>query len=68
MMHRPDIGEIPYSMRRMLRMREATDYSGLGRTSIYNAAKAGQIETAKIGKSRLVVRASLDKFLTPTTP
>jgi excisionase family DNA binding protein len=60
---------IPFEQRRALRMAEATQYSGLGRTTIYTAIDAGKIETTKIGKRRLVFRESLDRFLAPkTTP
>jgi excisionase family DNA binding protein len=56
-------GKIPFSERHALRIDEATQYSGLGKTSIYDAIRAGQIEATKIGKRRLVFRESLDKFL-----
>jgi hypothetical protein len=42
--------KIPFAERRALRMAEATQYSGLGRTSIYDAIRAGQIEATKVGK------------------
>lgn len=54
---------IPLSERRALRIGEATQYSGLGKTSIYDAIRAGKIEATKIGTRRLVFRESLDKFL-----
>ena len=57
--------KIPFAERRALRMAEATQYSWLGRTSIYDAIRAGQIEATKVGKRRLIFRESLDKFLTP---
>ena len=56
---------IPFTERLALRMAEATQYSGLGRTSIYDAIRAGRIATTKVGKRRLVFRESLDRFLTP---
>jgi excisionase family DNA binding protein len=59
--------KIPFAERRALRMGEATQYCGLGRTSIYDAIRAGKIETTTVGKRRLVFRESLDKFLTPKT-
>jgi excisionase family DNA binding protein len=49
------------------RMGDATQYCGLGRTSIYDAIRAGKIETTTVGKRRLVFRESLDKSLTPKT-
>lgn len=55
--------EVPFGERRALRMTEAVQYSGLGRTSIYNAIREGRIETTKIGKRRLVFRESLERFL-----
>jgi excisionase family DNA binding protein len=57
--------KIPFAERLALRMAEATQYSGLGRTSIYDAIRAGQIESTTVGKRRLIFRESLDKFLTP---
>jgi excisionase family DNA binding protein len=56
--------KIPFSERRALRMDEATQYSGLGKTSIYDAIRAGQIEATKVGRRRLIFRESLDRFLT----
>ena len=55
--------KIPFSERRALRMSEATQYSGLGRTSIYNAIDAGLIKSTKVGRRRLIFRESLDKLL-----
>lgn len=54
---------IPFSERRTLRIGEATQYSGLGKTSIYDAIRAGKIEAAKIGTRRLIFRESLDRWL-----
>lgn len=54
---------IPFSERRALRMDEATQYSGLGKTSLYDAIRAGKIEATKVGTRRLIFRESLDKFL-----
>jgi excisionase family DNA binding protein len=57
--------KIPFAERRTLRLDEATQYSGLGRTSLYDLVRAGQIEALKVGARRLFVRESLDKLLTP---
>ena len=56
---------IPFEQRRALRVAEALQYAGLGRTALYRAVSAGKIETTKIGKRRLVFRESLDRFLAP---
>jgi excisionase family DNA binding protein len=56
---------IPFAERRALRMAEVYQYCGLGRTTIYDAIHAGRIESVKVGKRRLVMRESLDKFVTP---
>jgi excisionase family DNA binding protein len=56
---------MPVSERRTLHMHEAIDYSGLGRTRLYEFIRAGQIEAMTVGKRRLIFRESLDKFLTP---
>jgi excisionase family DNA binding protein len=58
--------KVPFSERRALRMDEATQYSGLGKTSIYDAIRAGKIKATKVGKRRLIFRESLDRFLTST--
>jgi excisionase family DNA binding protein len=55
--------KVPFAERRALRMDEATQYSGLGKTSIYDAIRAGQIEGTKVGRRRLIFRESLDRFL-----
>jgi excisionase family DNA binding protein len=57
--------KIPFAERRALRMAEATQYCGLGRTSIYDAIRAGKVETTTVGKPRLVFRESLDRFVAP---
>ena len=57
---------IPFEQRRALHINDAVQYSGLGLTSIYDAIRAGQIESAKVGKRRSVFRESLDKFVAPT--
>ena len=58
---------IPFSERRTLHMHEAVDYSGLGRTRLYEFIRAGRIEAMTVGKRRLMFRESLDRFLTPKT-
>ncbi len=40
--------------------------SGLGRSTIYRMLDAGEIESVKIGKRRLLILASLQKRLTQT--
>jgi excisionase family DNA binding protein len=57
--------KIPFSDRRTLRMSEATQYSGLGKTRLYEFVRAGKIEAMTVGKRRLIFRESLDRFLTP---
>jgi excisionase family DNA binding protein len=57
--------KIPFAERRALRMGEATQYCGLGRTSIYDAIREGLIASTKVAGRRLVMRESLDQFLTP---
>jgi hypothetical protein len=59
--------KIPFAERRALRTAEATQYSGLGRTSLYDLARAGRIETLTVNKRRLFIRESLDRLLTPKT-
>jgi excisionase family DNA binding protein len=60
--------KIPFADRRTLSVHDATQYSGLGRTRLYEFVRAGQIEAMTVGHRRLIFRESLDKFLTPKTP
>jgi excisionase family DNA binding protein len=57
--------KIPFAERRALRVPEAIEYSGLGRTSIYDAIRDGIVESTKIGARRLIMRASLDRLISP---
>jgi len=41
----------------------AVVYSGIARTKLYSLMADGQIEAVKVGKRRLVLRASIDEFL-----
>jgi hypothetical protein len=46
-----------------LSMAEAVKASGLGKTTLYAAAKAGILETRKVGRKRLVLTRSLIRFI-----
>lgn len=50
--------------RRAFRVREAAAYSGIGRTKIFALMKDGRLDSVKVGGSRLVIKASLDRLLT----
>jgi excisionase family DNA binding protein len=56
---------VPLSERRTLHVPEACDYSGLGKSRLYEFIRLGQIEAMTVGKRRLIFRESLDRFLTP---
>ncbi len=47
---------------------DAVAWSGIGRSTLYNLIGDGQVKTAKIGKRRLVLRASLREFLAKSIP
>jgi excisionase family DNA binding protein len=64
----PIYEKIPPCERRALHINQAAEYSGLGRTRLYEFIRSGKIETTTVGKHRLIFRESLDKFLTPKTP
>lgn len=53
---------------RFLDIRGAVTYSGIGRTLIYRAIKAGTIKAVKHGKRTLVDRASIDAYLDNLEP
>lgn len=42
---------------------DATDYSGLSRTRLYELMKANEIEAIRVGKRRLVITRSIDDFI-----
>jgi excisionase family DNA binding protein len=54
---------IPFHERRALKVSEAEDYSGLGKTKLYELARGGLIKSFKVGKCRLFDRASIDDLL-----
>ena len=43
---------------------EASHVSGIGRTKLYEAIGAGQLEARKYGKRTLILRDDLRRFLT----
>ncbi|HEY8032039.1 MAG TPA: helix-turn-helix domain-containing protein [Methylocella sp.] len=55
--------KIPFENRLAISIDEAVKVSGLGRSSVYQLMNSGEIETAKIGKRRLVLVASLKKLI-----
>ena len=55
--------KIPFENRLAISIDEAVTVSGLGRSSVYQLMNSGEIETAKIGKRRLVLVASLKKLI-----
>jgi hypothetical protein len=65
---KPKPEKIPLSERRGLHTDEATQYSGLGRTSLYDLARAGQIESWKVLNRRIWGRESLDKLTPQSEP
>lgn len=51
--------EQPYDDREWISIREAARISGLSRSTIYNLLQRKAIETAKIGKRRLIRRRAI---------
>lgn len=58
-----DNSAVPFNQRRCLSVEHAAEYIGLGRTSVFELLKAGELQSIKIGQRRLVVRASADAFI-----
>ena len=46
-----------------LTVEQATTFSGIGRTRLYEMVGAGDIKTVRIGKRRLIPRAELVRIL-----
>jgi excisionase family DNA binding protein len=55
----PDATSIPFAQRLTCTIAEACDATGLGRTKIYELIGAGYLDTATIGRRRLVLVRSL---------
>ncbi|MBV9871839.1 MAG: excisionase family DNA-binding protein [Frankiaceae bacterium] len=47
----------------MYRVPEAAELLGIGRSKLFELMAAGQIESVKVGRSRLIPAAALDKFV-----
>lgn len=54
---------VPFSERRCLSVEQTAEYLGLGRTTVFNMLRAGELQTLKIGARRLILRASADAFI-----
>lgn len=54
---------VPLNERAALRIREACQYAGIGRSRLYELLEEGKLRSAKIGARRLVFRESLDRLL-----
>lgn len=54
---------VPLGERAALGIREAAEYVGLGRSTVYKLLEEGRLTSRKIGSRRLVLRESCDKFL-----
>lgn len=58
-----DNSAVPFSERRCLSVEQTAEYLGLGRTTVFNMLRAGELQTLKIGARRLILRASADAFI-----
>ena len=47
----------------LLKIEEAERLVGIGRTSLFELISQGRIQTVRLGRRRLVVRAGLDRFI-----
>jgi len=58
----PIVTGVPVKIRRLLKVKEALVYAGVGRTKLYELIAAGKIEAVKDGGSTLVDRDSIDRY------
>lgn len=49
--------------REWLNYREAAEFSGLGRTTLWTLASTGQVQVAKVGRAVRFSRSSLQRFM-----
>jgi excisionase family DNA binding protein len=47
----------------LLRVEEAAELLGLGRTKTYELVLSGELESVKVGKARRIPRAALEEFV-----
>ncbi|WP_407492063.1 helix-turn-helix domain-containing protein [Pseudooceanicola sp. MF1-13] len=53
----------PIHQRRLLTLRQGSDYAGVCRTKLYGEAKAGRLKLLKIGGSTRIERSELDRWI-----
>ncbi len=53
--------------REWLNYREAAEFSGLGRTTLWTLASTGQVQAAKVGTAVRFSRKSLQEFMERST-
>jgi excisionase family DNA binding protein len=58
---------MPTDQRQALRVLDAADYLGVGKTTLYELARDGHVTTIKLGGRRLFLRESLDKLVASQT-
>ena len=56
---------VPFAERLSCTINEACQATGIGRTKLYEEMGAGRIQTAKVGRRRLVLVASLLRLIDP---
>lgn len=49
--------------RLLLRVEEAAELCGLGRSKVYELVASGELESVQIGKARRIPRAALEAFV-----
>lgn len=48
---------------RLLSVREAADYLGVGRTALYGLLASGEVRSMRVGRRRLVPAAAIDEYI-----
>lgn len=47
----------------LYRVSEAAELLGIGRTSVYALLKSGELRSVRVGRSRRITSADLDRFI-----
>jgi hypothetical protein len=59
----PKVNSVPFEQRVTCRVSDATNYSGIGESKIWEDMKANKIEYKQVGRCRLIVVKSFLKYL-----
>lgn len=53
----------PLSERRLLTVKQAAEYAGMSRSTLYDEAKAGRLQMVKLGAATRIERAAIDAWI-----